>query len=375
MTRSKISMLISTVVATSLAIVLVAPDAGAKPSKPQPIVFSGQGNNLDAYNADPPFKRQRVITTVDKDPDGKDINAQICFFPKVKGRAQWFIAGEDTGQPDPPQGWGIFALRGKKVGKLSATQVGKLTPTYQASLDNAENYGCGFLPGNRVITTDIGDQAEGDGNGQLIVWFPPFNRTKVRYCKIDTGIATAGGIATDRGDIYLTSARPTTAGVWRYTGPFPTSDTAAGGCAKKDSTGAPLADTVNKTLFIPSGEPLATPNAIARSPRGWYVSSVINGVIAEYDKQGKFLRTVLSIPAGEQLGAKPYSTGTPLGIAVDRRGNLFYADIGLVLDDGIGPGDHTGSVRRIRFVKGIPQPPQTLASSLEYPDGIGVFLP
>ena len=50
------------------------------------------------------------------DPHGRDINAQMCFFPDGKT----FIAGEDTGQPDPLQGWGIFKLKGTKIGKLKA---------------------------------------------------------------------------------------------------------------------------------------------------------------------------------------------------------------------------------------------------------------
>ena len=61
------------------------------------IVFNGQGNNLDAYSTGETVETQRVITTIADDPDGLDINAQICFFPDGSGR---FIAGEDTGQPD-----------------------------------------------------------------------------------------------------------------------------------------------------------------------------------------------------------------------------------------------------------------------------------
>ena len=145
------------------------------------IVLNGQGNDLDAYSGNKPFKHQLVIQNHNDDPKGRDINAQICFFPDGKR----FIAGEDTGQPDPPAGWGIFRLRGKRVGKLRAAQVGKLTPTYQNAGDNAENYGCGFLSDGRVLTTDIGNQAAGDPNGQLIVWFPPFDSRDVRYCKLD----------------------------------------------------------------------------------------------------------------------------------------------------------------------------------------------
>jgi hypothetical protein len=367
--------------ALGLAAGLAAPAADAAPTKSPrartAIVFSGEGNNLNAYSSVPPFRKQRVITNHDDDPDGLDINAQICFFPKARHGKRWFIAGEDTGQPNPPQGWGIFALSGDRIGKLRARQIGKLTPTYQGSADNAENYGCGFLRDGRVLTTDVGNQAGGVGDGQLIVWFPPFDSRSVRFCKLDIGIATAGGILVDRRDrVYVPSARPPTAGVWRYSGPFPTSDTAAGGCGRKDPTGAPMADAVTKELFVRTGGPIATPNAIARSPRGFYVSSVFNGVIAEVDRDGRLLRTVLSPPSGEQLGARPYSTGTPLGIGVDRRGDLFYADIGIVIEEGsVGPGDGTGTVRRIRFVDGEPRPPQTMDEGLAFPDGIGVLNP
>ena len=113
-----------------------------------------------------------------------------------------------------------------------------------------------------------------------------------------------------------------------------------------------------------------------RSPDGFYVSSVINGVIAEFDEDGTFVRNVLEPAPDDPIGAPPFATGTPLGLGVDRRGNLFYADIGIVISaDGIGPGDRTGSVRRIRFVAGEPRPPETMDRRLAFPDGIGVLDP
>ena len=380
-------LVVTTIAGLLTAFAAVGGSAGAAPAPERPaderaIVFNGQGNNLDAYTATPPFTHQTVIRTQVDDPNGLDINAQICFFPQDRGkRTRRFIAGEDTGQPNPPQGWGIFALQGDRVGSLSATEVAKLTPTYQGSADNAENYGCGFLHDGRILTTDVGNQASGSGDGQLIVWFPPFNtgvggHGQVRYCKVDIGLATAGSIYVDRRDrVYVASARAPTAGIWRYAGPFPTSDTAAGGCETHDDTGAPLTNSVARDLFIPAELPLATPNAIARSPRGgFYVSSVFNGVIAEFDRRGRYRRTILEPPAGETLGAQPYPTGTPLGLGVSRAGTIFYADIGIVVSSrGIGPGNRTGSVRRIRFVGGRPQPPETMASGLAFPHNIGVL--
>jgi hypothetical protein len=170
-TRFLVSTLTTLIAAASLATASPAATGSRDAARPV-IVLNGQGNDLEAYSSRRPFKHQTVIQTRAKDPEGLDINAQICFFPD--GRT--FIAGEDTGQPDPLQGWGIFRLRGNRVGALSAKQVGKLQPTYQGTTDNAENYGCGILSDGRVVTSDIGNQSAGDGNGQLIIWFPPFTK-------------------------------------------------------------------------------------------------------------------------------------------------------------------------------------------------------
>ena len=356
-----------------------------------PIVLSGQGNDLVAYATDGSGDSQVVFTNKEDDPEtGRDINAQICFFPDDPQR---FIAGEDTNQPDPLQGWGIFDLEGDAVDDLSATQVGKLTPTYQGSADNAENYGCGFLPDGRVITSDVGNQANGDGDGQLIVWFPPFTGGEyvdggdnagfddVAFCKVDIAVATAGGIHVDGEDVYLGSSRPPTAGVLRYSGDWPTGPDAAGGCGRTDGTGAPLVDegAIEREVFIPAGEHgLSTPHSIAAAPDGgFYVTSIITGVVNEYDANGAFVRTILEPPAGEELGPEPFSTGTPLGLGVAPDGTIYYADIGVVADpvEGFGPGDGTGSVRAIRFEGGEPQAPETLDEGLDFPDGIGIYVP
>ena len=352
--------------------VLLAACSDSSSGKNGVIVFSGEGNRLNAYAPDDGDAKQTVIQTRAQDPNGWDINAQICFDPDGSRR---FIAGEDTGQPNPPQGWGFFQLEGTKVGELSATRIGKLTPTYQGSSDNAENYGCGFLSDGRLVTTDVGNQAAGPGDGQLIIWFPPFDSFEVRYCKLDVTIGTAGGIWVDADDrIYLTSARETS-GVYRYEPPYPTSNDAAGGCGKVDGTGAPLADAITKELFIPADANIATPNAIVGTAgETFYISSVINGVIAEYDREGRFLRRILEPPAGETLGPVPYSTGSPLGLGIDSSGTVYYADIGLVVSSsGVGPGRRTGTVRRIPFENGQPLPPITMDTGLSFPDGIGIL--
>ena len=351
------------------------------------IVFSGEGNRLNAYDPADNFRKQTVVPSNADAPGGvgRDLNGQICFTRDAQGLH--FIGGEDTNQgtSHDTAGWGFFTLTGTKVGDFQYQEIGKLIPTYQPTADGAENYGCGFLSDGRLVTTDVGNQAAGAGDGQLIIWFPPFNTgatytdtgvvptNPAHYCKLDVAIGTAGGIYVDAQDrIYVASAR-VSPGIYRYTGPFPTADDAGGGCGQKDPTGAPLADAVQKEQFIAAGGSVSTPNAIVGTAQGtFYVSSVLNGVIAEYDANGALIRKILAPAPGDAL---PFMTGTPLGLGVDSTGTVYYADIGIVIGHGggIGPGDHTGSVRRIRFVDGVPQPPETMDTDLNFPDGIGVL--
>jgi hypothetical protein len=375
--RARLTPLLSTFFALSLLPVVAScggDNGGGGASSV--IVFNGENNRLSAYDART-FEKQVVIHSSNDIPDyGRDINAQICFFPDGSRR---FIAGEDTNQPNPLQGWGIFQLYGQTVGELSAQEIGKLTPTYQGSADNAENYGCGFLSDGTALTTDVGNQAAGPGDGQLIIWFPPFDRppAEQHYCKLDIGIATAGGIWVDASDhIYVASARggdmPGGGRVLRYSPPFPTSDDASGGCGQHDGTGAPLADSVTMDTFILDQTNVPTPSAIVQTRSGtFYVSSVFNGVIAEYDANGQFVRTILAPP---MAGLPPFPTGTPFGIGLDSSGTLYYADIGIVINPpDIGPGRNAGTVRRIRFENGEPQAPETMDQGLNFPDGIGVL--
>ena len=362
---------------------------GARAASDTTIVFNGEGNRLNAYDAATGEKQLVIHSAADAEDGSKvspsparDINAQICFFTAKDGSTR-FIAGEDTGQgshgTDGQPGWGIFKLEGKKVGKLSAVQVGKLKTTFQTS-DNAderlpyesnpENYGCGLLSDGRVVTSDVGNQYPlTPSNGQLIVWFPDpvlgFDTTDVKHCKIDVGIPTSGGIHVDAQDrVYVASNRPSApipdriGGIYRYDDiPTAPCDEPAG------ISGEPFIQS------LPVVE-LLTPSAIAPSGKGtYYVSSVFDGRIAEYDEDGNFIRLILDgLP-----GVPPYETGTPYGIGVGPDGTLYYADLGVVVGPPPGPGDKNGTVRRIRFVNGEPQAPEIMDQGLEFPDGIGIL--
>jgi hypothetical protein len=82
------------------------------------LLYSTEGNRLRRYDLDtvdaPPLVEDILVERASESEEGgaapvgkfRDINGMICPFPDGSGR---FLAGEDSGQPDPPPGWGIFA--------------------------------------------------------------------------------------------------------------------------------------------------------------------------------------------------------------------------------------------------------------------------
>jgi hypothetical protein len=316
-----------------------------------------------------------------------------------------FVGGEDSGQAsrtpffdalgltDPvgeANGWGIFRLDGDRVGELEAVQIAKLVPTYEPHLvSQYEHFGCGILSDGRIVTADIGDQYPGmPANGQLHLWFPPFDSFGgVRYCKIDVGLPTAGGIHIDDQDrIYIGAQRddldPTgkRAGVYRYTVDFPTSPDPAGGCGRLDRSGGAQmvdADRVQIERFIDNGPAAAHPE-LDRGQPGRRVLRVqrVRRPHQRVRRRGGFVREILA-PPFEETAQPPYSTGTPLGLAIGSDGTLYYADLGMVLGPPPGPGRQAGSVRMIRFdAAGDPiLPPVMIADGLSFPDGLGLLEP
>ncbi len=364
--------------------------AAAQDSSRQ-VLYSPEGNRLRRYDIDSIGTQSLLedifIDRASSGPSGRDINGKVCLFPDGSGR---FIAGEDTGQPaeqegespgttdDVPPGWGVFDATGHQVGKLTATY--HVIP--------GDPFGCAFDAQGRLFTTEIGhNNGLAPFNGQLLMWFPPFNRFpgapgtypnsahSDHFCKIASDIGVATSTAIDElGRVYVTSAAgPNGGSVLRFSPPFPTAPTAAGGCGGVDSLGSPVADVVNAEVFI--SDPSGTPSGIVRAPNGnWYVASVFTGVIAEYDPNGVLVRRIVESPAGSPY---PLPNGHPQGLALDRAGTLYYADLSITVDLGpplrIGPGPN-GKIWRVTFdSEGRPQPPEIVRQNLQFPDAVAVL--
>lgn len=346
------------------------------------VVLSPENNRLNAYDVET-FEKRTLVDAASgdgaedggsADGDRRDINGEICIDP---ARPDHIITGEDTGQPERPAGWGYFEVTGHALDRLTARQVGKLAPTYLGAPDN---FGCGFLPDGRLFTTAIGDILPGQpANGELILWFPPFDREDVPYCKIYQSLGTAGGVAIDdAGRVLAAANRPNDdgdpGGIFRFTpaDAWPTSADAAGGCGRTDETGAPLVDEgrVEQEVFIPSDNRATTPSDVAITPRGtYYVSSVFTGVVAEYDAEGAFVQQVFGPPGGLPLGQ--FQGVTPFGLTIAPDGALWIADLGI---QGGQPSGGEGSVLRVPIdADGTPGTAATVDEGLTFPDGLGVL--
>jgi outer membrane protein assembly factor BamB len=305
---------------------------------------------------------------------GRDVNGMLCTFPDGTGR---FVVGEDTGQPHPPAGWGVFDRLGRQLGRLNAT--------YRSAVP--EPFGCAFLPDGRLLTSEVGDPGFGANNGQLILWFPPLDRypgalgafpatdaASANFCKLATDLGTASGVSVDRlGRIWV--ATSSGLAVHRFSPPFPTAPTRLGGCGARDALGSPMATVVNRAPVIGPDPELRmfTFSGIANAPNGnLYVASVLTGRIAEYDLDGQLVRFLVDheLPLFEL----PTPFGNPQGLAVGRDGTLYYADLDLVGEfPALGPGPN-GKVWRVRFdADGDPLPPEIVREGLAFPDGVAVL--
>lgn len=370
---------------------------GATTSPPTPaagpVVLVTQGGHLDAFEPVPPFASQRVVTGSSPQSGGVDVRGQICPLPDGTGRLVVAVgtdAGSATDQPGPggtggpgvppaateAARWALFRLRGGAVGDLTAEPVGELT------LDRGPGegaFGCAFLSDGRLVTTDVGDPTGARADGRLVLWFPPYTGGAGRSCTLDAGIAAPRGLWVDDQDrIHVASGASPTAGVWRYSGPYPTGPDAAGGCGRTDPAGEAQADRTRRELFVPDGEhELTGPTGVAGGPAGTvFVAAATAGIVNEYDANGELLRTVLRPPPGWTPGPELPPTGRPLSIAVAPDGVIYYADVGAVATGTVlvgAPG--TGSLRRITPPGPQGSTPETMAGALDHPTGVTLLLP
>jgi hypothetical protein len=342
------------------------------------------GGNIDAYDTQPPFKRQRVVAAGTA-PDGSEPHGQICFLPD--GSRRFVVAESRPAGPATPAsaGWGLYQLTGDGVGSFRVVRLGGVTsPSAPGAAPST--YGCAFLPDGRLLTTDAGAPT-GAATGQLTIWFPPFTNPGVAHCTVAGNLSSPAGLAADQqGAVYLAATRAPGAGVWRYKGTFPRS---AGSCAAPTPTtaappsaGSGGAETagVTATLLVAAGpNGVGSPSALALGADGKtiLVSSPPDGVIARYDLNGVFVAAVVSPPAGEVPGAAPRANGSPFGLAVNGDGAIFYADPGLLrgANGAVAPGIRLGTLRRVTVTGTTPAPPQLVNEHLDAPDGLGLFDP
>ncbi len=371
--------IVALAVALAAGVAMLLPGAAAPASPPTShdsgeLLYVAEGNRLRRIDVDSiaggALVEDVLIERAAADPDGRDVNGQMCRLP---GGTGGFVAGEDTGQPHPPPGWGVFAADGEQVGKLTASYL----------VAGAEPHGCAFTPDGTLFTSEVGFQGFGTSNGQLIQWFSPYEQfpglpgeypvtdsRSTNFCKLAIDLGTAGSVAVDpQGRVYVSQSAGLR--VDRFSPPFPTGPDAAGGCGAVDPTGAPLATNVQREQFAAPSDGMLTFSGLAFAPNGnLYAASVLTGRIAEYDLDGDLVRLILA--PDEML--PPIPTGHPQGLAVGGDGTIYYSDLDLrgTLPD-VGPGPN-GKVWRIRFDgSGAPLAPEIVREGLAFPDGVAIF--
>jgi len=393
--------------ALALALALGAASHG-KPKPPAELLYFAEGNRLRRIDVDTigaaDGMREEVFVHAAGDESGggddsllfvspnRDVNGMLCFFPDGSGR---FVMGEDTRQPSPRPGWGVFSAQGRQIGKLTATY-----PPRPPGDAQGEPFGCAFAPDPDpaddalppLFTTEVGTADILSANGQLVLWFPPYERypgpdagevgaypdsedtPSDHFCKLATDIGVAGGVAVDaQGRVYVASA--STFQILRFSPPFPTGPDAAGGCGQVDALGSPLADAVQREVFATqdAANGMLTFTGLAIGPNGHlFAASVVTGVIAEYDLDGSLLRRIVSPPAPLPV-VFPTPTGNPQGIAFGADGTLYYADLDLEgeFPTDVGTGDD-GKIRRVRFEDGEPLAPEIVRAGLAFPDAVAL---
>lgn len=356
--RARLAVLTAMLMVGSLA----GPPATA--AKTSVVVLSTDGGRLSAYETTK-YQRQILMDPAAGAPFAA--RGEICADPKSPRR---FVVGVEP-DDDGASGWSYLQLKGKRHGRLSVKQLGRLPAAMPG-------FGCAFLPDGTLITTGLGDRnVTSKGDGELVLWFPPFNRPDVRSCTLLEGLPTPEGVAVaDDGTVLVAISRTDTAatrpGIYKVTGEFPTSADSKGGCRRTSASGAPMSDPgrAQMALFINADAETYWPTDITPSGSGtWYVSNLPFGYINEYDAEGEFVRRVAK--PGSGLPDGQLEAFTPYGMTVTPDGTLWVAHYGM---QGTSAAEGAGQIAVIKFDKtGAPLEKERVARELDHPDGLGVI--
>ena len=353
------------------------------------IVLNGQGNDLDAYASNPPFKHQTVITTRAKDPKGFDINAQICFFPD--GRT--FIAGEDTGQPDPIQGWGIFKLS-REHGRHAEGEADREAPAdvpgrdrqrrelrLRRALRRAGRHdrhrqpvgGRRRRPAHRLVPAvheglqDTEERHRGQG---AVLQDRRRHRDRGRHRgRRRRQPLRRVGAAADRRACGSTPVRSR-----RHPTP-------KGGCGKhgrhrRAARRHRAEGAVHRRRRPPAREP-ERDRRDGRTAAAGTCRACSPASSTSTRPTARSSAPCSQPPPGEGPGPKPISTGSPLGLGRGARRHPLLRRHRARDLRGRASARATARARCARSASSAasPRPPETMATGLAFPDGIGIFVP
>ena len=294
-----------------------------------------------------PYRRQRVVAAGTA-PDGIEPHGQICFAPDGSRR---FVVAETrpaaAGTPAPRPGFGLYQLTGDGVGTFRVAaghrvhqpgcRLGRRHADLRLRLHQA-TAGCSPPTWAPLSATD--SQA-GAADGQLIEWFPPFTGATSAHCVVATGLAVPQGLAVEpdgtidaglglgphRRRVALPGLVPHQGrGLLRGGRPDGRRD------RHQDHPGRGQRPGVAQRGGADPGQ---------QEPGGDAAPSTASSTSSALD--GTFTTTLLTPTPAGPLGATPFATGTPLGVAVNADGAVFYADPGLTRVGGaVAPAARAG---------------------------------
>ncbi len=343
-----------------------------------------------------------------------DPNGQLCVAP---GRGGRFVVGYNptlASQHNPGSlkplkrpavGEALYDRRGRFIktifvpGRfaLPGTTVGGDIPPTSAGVfnDNGSMTGCVFDRSGNLFAADIGT-AQGafppPDDGRLIEWFGP---EYDNYCIVDG--PTAGGVGPHHVDGTGGLRQPGDLALDPHTGDLlvPEAGSPGGGiggrilrlaraslphsAADCRRNGLYPRDRLRVSTFVQgTATYVPFPLAIARdqSCACWAISTTIGDPSVVWVHDDGTPVAGRSLPGVDlaHVGQSP-SAASPFGIAFAPDGTLYIVDIHISCSAplvGCGPASKGGRVLRVTFRHGQPNPPETIASGLDFPTSVTV---